>query len=44
MRPDVYQRQRQVLVSEAILEVEGVLQTHQGLAVRAQAVRSCFET
>ncbi len=44
VRPDLYQRQRQTLVNEAIVEVEGVLQTREGFSIRAQAVRKCFET
>ncbi|HLA77323.1 MAG TPA: OB-fold nucleic acid binding domain-containing protein, partial [Vicinamibacteria bacterium] len=44
VRPDLYERQRQTLVNETVLEVEGVLQTQEGFAVRAQAVRGCFET
>jgi error-prone DNA polymerase len=39
VRPDLFHRERAVLVSEAFLEVDGVLQAVDGLSVRAFAVR-----
>jgi error-prone DNA polymerase len=39
VRPDLYERQREVLVGESLLEVDGVLQAESGLSVRASAVR-----
>jgi error-prone DNA polymerase len=39
VRPDLFQRERAVLVGEAVLEVDGVLQASEGLSVRAFAVR-----
>jgi error-prone DNA polymerase len=39
VRPDLFHRERVVLVGEAALEVDGVLQASQGLSVRATAVR-----
>jgi error-prone DNA polymerase len=39
VRPDLFHRERTVLVSEAFLEVDGVLQAIDGLSVRAFAVR-----
>ena len=40
VRPDLYQRRREVLVDESLLEVEGVLQAQSGLSVRASRVRA----
>jgi error-prone DNA polymerase len=40
VRPDLYEREREVLVGEAVLEVDGVLQVREGVSVRAHAVRS----
>jgi error-prone DNA polymerase len=40
VRPDLFERRREVLVSEAVLEVDGVLQVREGVSVRALAVRS----
>ena len=39
VRPDLFQRERAVLVAAPILEVDGVLQANDGLSVRAFAVR-----
>ena len=39
VRPDLFQREHQVLVSAPVLEVDGVLQAMDGLSVRAFAVR-----
>jgi len=39
VRPDLFQRERAVLVAEPLLEVDGVLQATEGLSVRAWAVR-----
>jgi error-prone DNA polymerase len=39
VRPDLFHRERAVLVGEAFLEVDGVLQAKDGLSVRAFAVR-----
>jgi error-prone DNA polymerase len=39
VRPDLFQRERAVLVGEPLLEVDGVLQATEGLSVRAWAVR-----
>ena len=39
VRPDLFRREREVLVSGPLLEVDGVLQAQDGLSVRAQAVR-----
>jgi error-prone DNA polymerase len=39
VRPDLFERERAVLVAEPVLEVDGVLQATDGLSVRAQAVR-----
>ncbi len=39
VRPDLFHRERAVLVAEAFLEVDGVLQAKDGLSVRAFAVR-----
>jgi error-prone DNA polymerase len=35
VRPDLFERQRGILVQSAVLEIEGVLQTQEGLSVRA---------
>jgi error-prone DNA polymerase len=40
VRPDLYERQREVLVGEPVLEVDGVLQVREGVSVRALTVRS----
>jgi error-prone DNA polymerase len=42
VRPDLFQRERAVLVGEAALEVDGVLQAKAGLSVRAFAVRGAL--
>ena len=39
VRPDLFHRERAVLVGAAVLEVDGVLQANDGLSVRAFAVR-----
>jgi hypothetical protein len=39
VRPDMFQRDHAVLVSTAILEVDGILQARDGLTVRALAAR-----
>jgi error-prone DNA polymerase len=39
VRPDLFAREKAVLVSAGILEVEGVLQNREGTSVRALAVR-----
>ncbi len=39
VRPDLFRREREVLVSGPLLEVDGLLQAQDGLSVRAQAVR-----
>jgi error-prone DNA polymerase len=39
VRPDLFQRERAVLVAEPLLEIDGVLQATDGLSVRAWAVR-----
>jgi error-prone DNA polymerase len=40
VRPDLYERRREVLVREGVLEVEGVLQSEDALSVRASRVRA----
>ncbi len=40
VRPDLYERSREVLVAEPVLEVDGVLQVREGVSVRALSVRS----
>jgi len=42
VRPDLFHRERAVLVGEAALEVDGVLQAKDGLSVRAFAVRKAL--
>jgi error-prone DNA polymerase len=42
VRPDLFERERAVLVGEAVLEVDGVLQAGAGLSVRAFAVRKAL--
>ena len=42
VRPDLFHRERAVLVGEAFLEVDGVLQATDGLSVRAFAVRGAL--
>ena len=42
VRPDLFHRERGVLVSSPVLEVDGVLQANDGLSVRAFAVRSAL--
>ncbi|HXK09965.1 MAG TPA: error-prone DNA polymerase [Vicinamibacteria bacterium] len=42
VRPDLFHRERAVLVSESALEVDGVLQARDGLSVRAHAVRKAL--
>jgi error-prone DNA polymerase len=48
VRPDLYERARDVLVAEPVLEVDGFLQSEEGLSVRATSVRAAllpvFET
>jgi error-prone DNA polymerase len=48
VRPDLYLRSRDVLVAEPVLEVDGFLQSEEGLSVRATSVRAAllpvFET
>jgi error-prone DNA polymerase len=39
VRPDLFERRHEVLVSAAVLEVEGVLQNREGTSVRAVEVR-----
>jgi error-prone DNA polymerase len=39
VRPDLFQRERAVLVAEPLLEIDGVLQATEGFSVRAWAVR-----
>jgi error-prone DNA polymerase len=41
VRPDLFAREKAVLVSAGVLEVEGVLQTEGGVSVRATACRPC---
>lgn len=40
VRPALFEREKAVLVSAGILEVEGVLQNTEGMSVRALAVRA----
>ena len=40
VRPDLYRAQREVLVSAPVLEVDGVLQSDEGLTVGALTVRA----
>jgi error-prone DNA polymerase len=40
VRPDLFEREKAVLVSAGILEVEGILQNREGTSVRAFAVRA----
>jgi error-prone DNA polymerase len=42
VRPDLFHRERAVLVGAAVLEVDGVLQASEGLSVRALAVREAL--
>ncbi|HYN01386.1 MAG TPA: error-prone DNA polymerase [Vicinamibacteria bacterium] len=42
VRPDLFHREHAVLVGEAVLEVDGVLQATDGLSVRAFAVRKAL--
>jgi len=39
VRPDLYEREKDVLVGTGVLEVEGILQNHEGTLVRATNVR-----
>ena len=39
VRPDLFKSERELLVSEPLLEVDGVLQAQEGLSVRAYALR-----
>src|SRR6185436_18773419 len=39
VRPDLFEREHQTLVSAAFMEIDGVLQAVDGLSVRAVAVR-----
>lgn len=41
VRPDLFAREKAVLVSTGVLEVEGILQTEGGVSVRALACRPC---
>jgi error-prone DNA polymerase len=40
VRPDLYARSRDVLVAAPVLEVDGYLQSEEGLSVRATSVRA----
>ena len=42
VRPDLFHREHAVLVGEAVLEVDGLLQASDGLSVRAIAVRQAL--
>jgi error-prone DNA polymerase len=42
VRPDLFHREREVLVGEPLLEVDGVLQASDGLSVRAFAARKAL--
>ena len=39
VRPDLFERDHAVLVSKGVLEIDGVLQTHEGISVRALQAR-----
>jgi error-prone DNA polymerase len=39
VRPDMFQRDHAVLVSTAVLEIDGILQAKDGLTVRALTAR-----
>ena len=39
VRPDMFERDHAVLVSKGVLEIDGVLQTHEGISVRAMKAR-----
>jgi error-prone DNA polymerase len=39
VRPDMFERDHAVLVSKGVLEIDGVLQTHEGVSVRALQAR-----
>jgi error-prone DNA polymerase len=39
VRPDMFERDHAVLVSTGVLEIDGVLQTHEGISVRALKAR-----
>jgi error-prone DNA polymerase len=39
VRPDMFERDHAVLVSTGVLEIDGVLQTHEGISVRALRAR-----
>jgi hypothetical protein len=41
VRPDLFPREKTVLVVTAVLEIEGVLQTEGGVSVRETACRPC---
>jgi len=41
VRPDLFAREKAVLVGTGVLEVEGILQTEGGVSVRATACRAC---
>jgi error-prone DNA polymerase len=43
VRPDLFHRERAVLVGESVLEVDGVLQATDGLSVRALALRRVLD-
>ena len=40
VRPDLFEREHAVLVSAPVLEVDGYLQTQEGIAVRATEARA----
>jgi error-prone DNA polymerase len=40
VRPDMFERDHAVLVSAGVLEVDGFVQTHEGVSVRAAAARA----
>jgi error-prone DNA polymerase len=39
IRPDLFEAQGQVVVTSEVLEIDGILQTHGGVSVRATEVR-----
>ena len=43
VRPDLFHREHGVLVGAGVLEVDGVMQSTDGLSIRALAVRSAFD-
>jgi error-prone DNA polymerase len=40
VRPDMFERDHAVLVSAGVLEVDGFVQTHEGISVRATSARA----